>query len=212
MDIIKSLEWRYASKKMNGERVSEGKVNNILEAIRLAPSSMGLQPYTVLVIEDEELKKQIRPIAFNQSQVEESSHLLVFAAWDHVSPAHIEDYINHTAKVRQMPVGSLDDFKATLLNMANNRTPEENFNWAARQVYIAFGTALIAAAAEKVDATPMEGFDNEALDELLNLKEKGLKSVTLLPLGYRDTESDWLVKLPKVRREKEKLFIMTKSA
>jgi nitroreductase / dihydropteridine reductase len=208
MDILQSLEWRYASKRMNGNRVPAEKINNILEAIRLAPSSMGLQPYTVLVIEDEALKKQISPIAFNQPQIEESSHLLVFAAWDNVTPAHIEEYINYTAEVRNTPVEGLEGFKNSMLSMAKNRTQEQNFDWAARQAYIAFGTALVAAATERVDATPMEGFNNAALDELLGLKEKGLRSVTLLPLGYRDADNDWLATQPKVRREKEKLFIM----
>ncbi|AHM60130.1 nitroreductase [Flammeovirgaceae bacterium 311] len=207
MNILQSLEWRYASKRMNGEQVPQEKIDNILEAIRLAPSSMGLQPYTVLVIEDQELKKQIQPIAFNQPQIVESSHLLVFAAWANVTPEQIEEYINHTAEVRNMPVVNLNDFKNTLLNMAKNRTAEENYQWSARQAYIAFGTALVAAASEKVDATPMEGFNNAALDELLHLEEKGLKSVTLLPLGYRNADEDWLAKLPKVRREKDKLFI-----
>lgn len=207
MNILQSLEWRYAAKRMNGQPVPQEKLDRILEAIRLAPSSMGLQPYTVLLIEDKELKKQIRPIAFNQPQIEESAQLLVFAAWANVTPEQIEEYIRHTAEVRNMPVTALDDFKNTLLNMAAGRTAEENFNWAARQAYIAFGTALVAAAAEKVDATPMEGFNSAALDELLNLNEKGLKSVTLLPLGYRDAENDWLAKLPKVRREKDKFFI-----
>ncbi|WP_017732452.1 NAD(P)H-dependent oxidoreductase [Nafulsella turpanensis] len=207
MDILQTLEWRYATKKMNGRSVPEEKIERILEAIRLAPSSMGLQPYTVLLIEDQELKKQIQPIAFNQSQIVDSSHLLVFAAWDNVKPEQIEEYINHTASVRNVGVESLNDFKASLLNMAKNRTQEQNFEWAARQAYIAFGTGLMAAAAEKVDATPMEGFNNAALDELLKLKEKGLKSVTLMPLGYRDAENDWLAKLPKVRREKEKFII-----
>jgi nitroreductase / dihydropteridine reductase len=207
MNILETLEWRYASKRMNGQRVPADKVERILEAIRLAPSSMGLQPYTVLVIEDEELKKQIRPIAYNQPQIEESSHLLVFAAWDDVKPDQIEEYIQHTATVRNMPVAALDDFKNTLLQMASNKTKEENFNWAARQAYIAFGTGLVAAAAEKVDATPMEGFDAPALDKLLKLNEKGLRSVTLMPLGYRDEANDWLAKLPKVRRQKDKFVI-----
>lgn len=211
MDILQSLEWRYATKKMNSDRVPQEKVDKILEAIRLAPSSMGLQPYTVLLIEDEELKKQIQPVAFNQSQIVDSSHLLVFAAWDNVTEEHIEEYIRYSAEVRKAPIESLKDFKNTLLNMAKNRTQEENFNWAARQTYIAFGTALVAAATEKVDATPMEGFNGPALDELLNLKEKGLRSVTLLPLGYRDAEKDWLANLPKVRREKDKLFIIEQS-
>ncbi|WP_018478702.1 nitroreductase family protein [Pontibacter roseus] len=207
MNILDSLKWRYASKRMNGQRVPSDKVETILEAIRLAPSSMGLQPYSVLVIKDEELKKQIRPIAMNQAQIEESSHLLVFAAWDNVTPEHIEEFIQHTASVRNMPAEALADFKNSLLQMAAGRTQEQNFNWAARQAYIAFGTALVAAAAEHVDATPMEGFDAAVLDELLNLKEKGLRSVTLMPLGYRDADNDWLAKLPKVRRQKEKLFL-----
>ena len=211
MDLLQSLEWRYATKKMNGDRVPQEKIDNILKAIRLAPSSMGLQPYTVLLIEDEELKKQIQPVAYNQSQIVDSSHLLVFAAWDNVTEEHIEEYIRYTAEVRNAPIESLKDFKNTLLNMAKNRTQEENFNWAARQAYIAFGTALVAAATEKVDATPMEGFNGSALDELLNLKERGLRSVTLLPLGYRDAEKDWLANLPKVRREKDKLFIVEQS-
>jgi nitroreductase / dihydropteridine reductase len=169
---------------------------------------MGLQPYTVLLIEDEALKKKIRPITYNQPQIEESSHLLVFAAWASISAGQIEEYIQHTARVRNMPLAALEEFKNILLNMAANRTAEENFNWAARQAYIAFGTALIAAAAEKVDATPMEGFNNAALDELLQLEAEGLRSVTLLPLGYRDADNDWLAGLPKVRREKDKFVIV----
>lgn len=207
MDIIQTLEWRYATKKMNGQRVPEEKLERILEAIRLAPSSMGLQPYTVLLIEDEALKKQIRSVAFNQSQITDSAHLLVFAAWDNVTSTHIDEYIQHTAEVRKVSEDSLKDFKNSLLNMAKSRTAEQNFEWAARQAYIAFGTGLLAAAAEKVDATPMEGFNNAALDELLKLSEKGLKSTTLMPLGFRDAENDWLAKLPKVRREKEKFFL-----
>lgn len=207
MNILETLEWRYASKRMNGQRVPAEKVETILEAIRLAPTSMGLQPFSVLVIEDEELKKQIRAVAMNQPQIEESSHLLVFAAWDDLTPAHINEFISHTASVRNMPEEALADFKNSLLGMAASRTKEENFNWAARQAYIAFGTGLVAAATEKVDATPMEGFDSAALDKLLQLNEKGLRSVTLMPLGYRDADNDWLVSLPKVRREKEKLFL-----
>lgn len=207
MQLIESLEWRYASKKMNGQPVPQEKVDTILKAIQLAPSSMGLQPYTVLVITDPELKKQIQPIAYNQTQVVDSSHLLVFAAWTDITPAHIEEYINHTAETRKMPVEGLADFKNSLLGIITRNTTEENFQWAARQVYIAFGTAIAAAAEERVDATPMEGFNAAALDELLGLKGKGLRSVTLLPVGYRDVDNDWLARLPKVRRQREKLFI-----
>ena len=207
MDLLNALEWRYASKKMNGKQVPEEKVERILEAIRLAPSSMGLQPYTVLVITDSEVKKQILPIANNQQQIVDSSHLLVFAAWDKITPEHVDDYVNLTASTRNIPVKSLDEFKNMLVSISK-RPQQENYEWAARQSYIAFATAIAAAAEERVDATPMEGFNNAALDELLGLKAKGLKSITLLPLGYRDTENDWLVNFPKVRRQKENLFII----
>jgi nitroreductase len=207
MELLDALQWRYASKKMNGQQVPEEKVERVLEAIRLAPSSMGLQPYTVLVIKDAELKKQILPIANNQQQVVDASHLLVFAAWDNITPVHVDDYIKLMAETRNVPVESLAQFKAALLRIAD-RPAEENFEWAARQSYIAFATAIAAAAEEHVDATPMEGFNSAALDEFLGLKEKGLRSITLLPLGYRDVENDWLAKSPKVRREKEKLFVI----
>ena len=207
MELLNALEWRYASKKMNGQQVPEEKVERILEAIRLAPSSMGLQPYTVLLITDPEIKKQILPIANNQQQIVDSSHLLVFAAWDKITPEHVDDYVNLTASTRNIPVESLEQFKNMLVSISN-RPQQENYEWAARQSYIAFATAIAAAAEERVDATPMEGFNNADLDILLGLKEKGLRSITLLPLGYRDTENDWLAKFPKVRREKEKLFII----
>jgi nitroreductase/dihydropteridine reductase len=207
MELLNALEWRYASKKMNGKRVPEEKVERILEAIRLAPSSMGLQPYTVLVITDPEVKKQILPIANDQQQIVDSSHLLVFTAWNKITPEHVDDYVNLTASTRNIPVESLEQFKNILLSISN-RPQEDNYQWAARQSYIAFATAIAAAAEERVDATPMEGFNNAALDELLGLEAKGLKSITMLPLGYRDAENDWLSKFPKVRRQKEHLFIM----
>jgi len=207
MSLIQALKWRYAVKRMNGQQVPQEKVNNILEAIRLSASSMGLQPYNILVVEDLELREKIKAVANNQPQITESSLLLIFAAWDNITPAHIEVFINNTAEVRGVSLESLDGFKNSLLGIAEKNTPEQSFQWAARQTYIAFGTAIAAAAIEQVDATPMEGFNAPALDELLNLKEKGLRSVTLLPLGYRDADNDWLVKMKKVRRDKDKLFI-----
>jgi len=207
MDLIQALNWRYAAKRMNGQKVPQQKIDNILEATRLAPSSMGLQPYSVLVIEDEDLRKEIQKVANNQPQIVEASHLLVFAAWDNISEAQINDYINNTAETRGVTLESLAGFRNALLGIASRNTQEQNYQWAARQAYIAFGTAIAAAATEQVDATPMEGFNAAALDELLNLKEKGLRSVTLLPLGYRDSENDWLANQKKVRREKEEFFL-----
>ena len=210
MELLNALEWRYASKKMNGKKVPQEKVEKILEAIRLAPSSIGLQPYSIIIITDPELKQQILPVANNQQQIIDSSHLLVFAAWDKITAEHVDDFIKLNSITRNVSVASLGTLKDKLINISK-RTDEENFEWAARQTYIAFATGIAAAAEERVDATPMEGFNHVALDELLNLKAKGLRSLTLLPLGYREKEKDWLVNLPKVRREKEKLFILQHS-
>jgi nitroreductase / dihydropteridine reductase len=207
MNLLSLLQWRYATKRMNGKKVPSEKLDRILEAIRLSASSLGLQPYSIFVIEDETLRKQLRIIAHNQAQIEECSHLLVFAAWDNVTPKHIEDLISEIASQRNLPLDSLNDFKNRVIHMVSANTQEQNHQWAARQVYIALGTGLIAAASEEVDATPMEGFDNEAMDNFLNLKDLNLKSIAIMPLGYRNPETDWLMKLPKVRRQKEKLFI-----
>ncbi len=209
MQLLNALEWRYASKKMNGKKVPEEKIEKILEAIRLAPSSIGLQPYSVIVISDPELKQQILPIAHNQQQVVDSSHLLVFAAWDKIKIERVEDFIQLNATTRNVSTESLDGLRNKLIHISK-RLDKENFEWAARQTYIAFATGIAAAAELKIDATPMEGFNSASLDKLLGLKEKGLRSLTLLPVGYREKENDWLVNLPKVRREKEKLFIIQK--
>lgn len=207
MKLIDALNWRYAAKRMTGEKVSQGKVDNILEATRLSASSMGLQPYTILVIESEEVKKKLQPVAYNQPQITESSHLLVFAAWENVTEEHVDEYINNIAIVRNVSVESLAAFRASLMNIVNGRTQEQKYEWAARQAYIAFGTAITAAAIEEVDATPMEGFQPAAVDEILGLKEKGLRSVTILALGYRDNEKDILVNAQKVRRDRDKLIL-----
>ncbi|QNF31904.1 nitroreductase family protein [Adhaeribacter swui] len=207
MSLIQALNWRYATKRMTGEKVPFEKIDTILEAIRLSASSMGLQPYTILVIEDEELRQQIQKIANNQPQIVEASHLLVFAAWDNITEAQVTEYINQIAAERGVDPETLAGFKNSLVGLVTRNTPEQNFQWAARQAYIAFGTAIAAAATEQVDATPMEGFEAAALDELLHLKEKGLRSVTLLPLGFRDETNDWLAKQKKVRRNADKLFL-----
>lgn len=206
MELLKALEWRYATKKMNGTAVPEEKIERILDAIRLAPSSIGLQPYKVVIVSDPELKKQILPVANSQLQMIDCSHLLVFAAWDNVTEERGKAFIELNANVRNVPVESLDQLAGYIAYFAS-RSEEVNFAWTARQAYIAFGVAIAAAALEEVDATPMEGFDGPALDKLLGLDKEGLKSVTILPLGYRDAANDWLAPLPKVRWEKENLFI-----
>ena len=201
MELIENLNWRYAVKRMTGEKVPQQKVTAILEAARLSASSAGMQPYKIIVVESDELKKQLQPLAYNQPQITEASHLLIFAAFEKITAQDIDDFINLQSTVKKVTAESLAPFKERLVSTILPRTDEENFNWAAKQAYIALGTSLIAAANQAVDATPMEGFNPAAFDELLGLKTLGLKSVALLALGYRDEANDFLAKAPKVRKE-----------
>src|SRR5690554_5148512 len=206
MELLDALNWRYATKKMNGQAVSQDNVDNILKAAHLAPTSSGLQPFEVIVVTNPELKEKIKTIANGQTQITDCSHLLIFAAWDKYTDLRINEIFTHTNAERGLPDSATDSYRNMLIDLYTNQTPEQNFEHAARQAYIAFGTAIAAAAELKVDTTPMEGFDNSALDSLLNFSEKGLKSVTLLPLGYRDESNDWLVNLKKVRKRKEEFI------
>jgi len=200
-NILNLLSWRYAAKKLDAaQAVPEQKVDIILEAIRLSASSSGLQPYQVLVITDAKTKAKIRPHAWNQSQVTDASHLLVFAAWDNYTAERINLMFDLVNEQRGMRNEGWEAYRQKLLAFYPHRSAEENFQHAARQAYIGLGSALIAAAEVGVDCTPMEGFEPEVVDEILGLKALGLRSVLLLPLGYRATSGDWLVNLAKVRR------------
>lgn len=199
MSLLDALKWRYAVKKMNGQPVEQEKVDQIIQAALLAPTSSGLQPFKVIVVTNQELKEKIAPIAYGQAQVIDSSHLLVFAAQENYTEEGIDAVFNRMNTERGLPLDATDAYKTQLKGMILSRSAEENFNHAARQAYIAFGIAIAEAALLKVDSTPMEGFNGPAVDELLGLNEKGLKSVTLLPLGNRDEAGDWLVNLKKVR-------------
>ncbi|MCX7999256.1 MAG: nitroreductase family protein, partial [Leptospiraceae bacterium] len=170
------------------------------------PSSYGLQPFKVLVIEDKEIRKKIQPACLKQPQIVEASHLLVFCAWSQITEKEVDDFIHDTAKKRNIPFGSLAQMKGYIMHTITTNTPEQNLIWASKQCYIALGHALFAAALEQVDATPMEGFLPKKLDEVLGLEEKGLRSVVLCALGYRNVEHDYLVNQAKVRRDKEKFF------
>ncbi|MBU3003860.1 NAD(P)H-dependent oxidoreductase [Paraglaciecola arctica] len=200
-ELLQNLQWRYATKKMNPTKpVSSEKVDFILEAIRLSASSSGLQPYDVLVVTNPEIREQIVPHAWDQKQITDGSHLLVFAAWDNYTAERINTMFDLVNEKRGFKNEGWENYRQMLLNTYPKRDPETNFQHAARQAYIGLGSALIAAAEMKVDSTPMEGFNPEKVDEILGLKERGLKSVVLLPLGYRADEGDWLVDLEKVRR------------
>lgn len=205
MSVIESLQWRYASKAMNGAQIEVATLDYILEAIRLSASSYGLQPFTVQVISNAELKNKLTPAAYNQPQINKSSQLLVFCVWNDVTEAHVDAYMQDMAEQRVVSIESLAGFKAMILGALKNLSVEQKQTWAAKQAYIALGTAMVAAAEQKVDATPMEGFNAQQVDEILGLDKQGLKSTVLLVLGKRSTE-DALASMAKVRRSKNDLF------
>ncbi|WP_372770557.1 nitroreductase family protein [Lutibacter sp.] len=205
MELLDKLNWRYATKSMNGEKVAQQKIDNIIEAASLAPTSSGLQPFEIMVITNKEIKEKIKSIAWNQPVVADCSHLLVFAAWDTYTADRINKQFDLTNTVRGFKNEGWENYRQMLLASYPQRDAEVNFNHAARQAYISFSQAIAAAAFEGVDSTPMEGFDPDALDEILGLRAKGLRSCVILPLGYRDVKSDWLVNLKKVRKSKEDL-------
>jgi nitroreductase/dihydropteridine reductase len=207
MDILQVLNWRYATKRMTGKKVPQEKIETILEALRLSASSIGLQPYTVFVIEDKALLQQILPIAKDQPQVAECSHLLVLTSWNNLTDERIDAWLKDVQDARGTIAERTQNFATYLKGKAKHDSPSDNFTWIAKQAYILLGTALIAAAAEGVDATPMEGFDPTALDALLKLDEKGLKSVLIVPLGYRDEATDFLLNQKKVRRASDSFIV-----
>jgi nitroreductase/dihydropteridine reductase len=158
------------------------------------------------VITNQEAKEKIKPIAWNQSVITDCSHLLVFAAWDTYTADRINKQFDLTNTVRGFKNEGWENYRQMLLSSYPQKDAEVNFNHAAKQAYIAFAHALIAAAFEEVDSTPLEGFEPAALDEILGLREKGLRSCVVLTLGYRAIDNDWLVNLKKVRKSREDLI------
>jgi nitroreductase len=204
--LIEQLNWRYATKKMDPTKsVPQEKVDAILEAIRMAPTSSGTQPFEVIVVTNKEKLQLIQKAASDQTPITEGSHLLVFAAWDNYTDERIDEVVDLMTQERgELPLINTyyDNLKANYLP----RDAEVNYAHAARQAYIALGVALVAAAEQEVDSTPMEGFSPPHVDEILGLTERGLRSVVLLPLGYRDASADWLLPMKKVRKEQNTMI------
>ena len=200
------LNWRYATKKMDPTRtVAQEKIESIIEAIRMSPTSSGTQPFELIVVTNKNIREEICKAASNQTPITDGSHLLVFAAWDNYTEARIDEVADLNVKLR----GDLPLIGQYYGNLKSNYLPRDaeiNYAHAARQAYIALGIAMVAAAEQEVDCTPMEGFSPAMVDEILGLKERGLRSVVLLPLGYRDEEGDWLLKMAKVRKSRETMI------
>jgi len=206
MDLLERLRWRYATKKMNPARaVPDEAVERVVEAVRLAPSSSGLQPYELVLVSNPEVRARLKTAANGQAQVADASHVLVFAAWDTYTAERIDRAFDLVNEVRGTRSEGWENYRKFLLASYPARPVETNFHHAAKQAYLALGVALAACAVEGIDSTPMEGFEPDAVDEVLGLRARGLRSVALLPLGYRDPEGDWLAALPKVRKPRSAL-------
>lgn len=206
MSLVDALQWRYAAKRMNGKKVDASKIDSLLTAIQLSASGFGLQPYQILVIENEALKAKIQPAAYNQPQIVESSHLLVFAAWNEVTTDKIDAFIQLVSETRNVDIADLKAYRDAIAGSLLSRPVEDQVKWMDKQVYLAMGTALAAAAKIEIDSTPMEGFKPAEVDAILNLKEKGLHAVLMMAVGERDEASDFMVNAKKVRWPKEELF------
>lgn len=205
--IIESLKWRYATKKFDtSKKLSKEDFDELLEVLRLAPSSFGLQPGRFIIVQDPKIREELKTHAWGQSQITDASAIIVFCAKKDLTEKDIEDFVELTAKTRNIAKDNLDDYKNMLLGSVSSRSKSDLVNWNKRQLYLAFGMLLAYAAEKRIDACPMEGFDSKKFDEVLGLDALGLESVAVCALGYRDKE-DKYAKLDKVRLSKDKLFI-----
>lgn len=208
MNLIENLNWRYAAKAYNPtKKVSEESINKIVEAARLAPTSSGLQPFKVIVIKNQEIKEQLVKGALNPECMRDCSNVIVFAAWDRYTADRIDKVYDFTTDERDLPRGRFASYTDKLKEIYLNESADKNHAHAARQTYIALGLALAQAAELKIDSTPVEGFNNELIDKVLGLDQQGLKSVSLMYVGYSDEEKDWLKNMKKVRVPKEEFVI-----
>jgi len=204
--FIENQNWRYATKKFNSEKkISNSDLEILKEAIQLSSSSYGLQPYKVLIIENEEIRKQLQPASWGQSQITEASHLFVFASVTNVDAEYITRYAENMAKTRNIPFDSVKGYADFMIGNIASLTPEKQIIWAQKQAYLALGNLLNAAAELKIDVTPMEGFLPEQYNEILGLKEKGLHATLVATIGYRHDE-DETQHYAKVRKPITELF------
>lgn len=201
MNTIDSLKWRYAVKKFdNTKHLSDDKIETLKEAFNLTATSYGLQPSKLLIIKNKSIKKDLVAHSWNQQQVEDASHLLVICIPKKYSKDEVNKYFNLVKEIRNTPDSILNPFKDFLSDQIENKTQEELFAWNKNQAYLTMGNLLTVCALEKIDACPMEGFVSEKYDELLNLEDKNLTSVLVLPIGYR-AEDDYMKDLKKVRKD-----------
>ncbi len=206
--VIENRTWRYATKKFDPtKKISGEDLETLLEATRLSASSYGLQPYHVIVVADPKVKEQLKPVSWNQSQITDASHIIVFANATNFGEELVDDYLENVSKTRNIPMDGLQGYSDFMKSKLMDLPTETKSTWTAKQAYIAFGNLMQAAAELRIDTCPMEGFESDKYNEILGLNEKNLNAAVVLAVGYR-SEEDATQHLPKVRKSKEELFTL----
>lgn len=201
------LNWRYATKKFDSsKKIPEQELTDLLEALRLSPSSCGLQPWKFVIIHDPVLRRKLRPHAHHQVQVTDADTLIVFCNLKTMDEDYVKRYVERMAKVRGVTKESLSGYKQMMIALIKGKGPEAISHWMKNQVYIALGFFLNECAHRKIDACPMEGFDPKKFDEILELPQAGLESVVLCTIGYRAVDDPYAL-VKKVRFEKDEVLI-----
>jgi len=205
MNYLEALSRRYSVKKFNNEIIPREALHNILESGKLSASSLGLQPYKILVVESKEMKEKLIPAFYNPSQISTCSHLIVIVSKKSLDENYVNGYFRHISEVRQTPSEKLDLFRNSINQHINQKTQDEIFNWAEKQSYIVLANLMYAAAMESIDTCPMEGFRPDLIEEILEINPETEKVTVTLALGYR-SEEDHFQHMKKVRKPNEKLF------
>lgn len=206
-NFIQDANWRYATKKFDAtKKVSNEDLETLKEAIRLSSSSYGLQPYKVLIVENPELRAQLQPVSWGQTQIVDASHLIVFANVTNIGETEIDAYFKNLTETRNIPMEALQGYADFMKSKITSLSEEARNIWTSKQTYLALGNLLNAAAELKIDVTPMEGFEPEQYNEILGLKKLGLNASLVAPIGYRH-EEDATQHYVKVRKSNEELFL-----
>ncbi|MCG8580466.1 MAG: NAD(P)H-dependent oxidoreductase [Bacteroidales bacterium] len=207
MNIIEKLNWRYATKEFDtSKKLSDEQLDLLLEATNLTPSSFGLQPFSVIVIENDEIRQRLKPSAWNQPQTTDASHLILFAIKTDLSEKDVDEFIKRISESRNIPIESLAEYDGMMKGFLKQMSNEDINNWQAKQAYIALGQLMVSAAVEGIDTCPMEGFDKKEFDKILGLEEKNLASVVMAAVGFRSANDKYQA-LPKVRKPLNEMVI-----
>ena len=205
-DLIDSLNWRYATKKFDPtKKVSPEDLDDLLETLRLTPSSYGLQPYHFLVIKDEALRDRLDKAAYNPGKVNEASDYIVFCVRTDLTANDVHNFIDLVSQTRDTPLEHLAPYKNSLLQSVERISEDSVFDWASRQAYIAMGMLLMACGLKQIDSCPIEGIDTRAYDDILDLNKKGLRTIASVAIGYR-ADDDPFQHFTKVRKHRNDII------